>query len=137
LQPANGTELLAVCFTNKVRAIVNAEIIRRNNMIVDGKMTDGFKLISTKTVRGKYAKNERFRFIGGRLKREDSDEFINVTDDEIKKDFEPAFCLTCHKAQGCTFREPYVIYEIDKFSKRMLYVAISRGSAFDYVRIQN
>jgi hypothetical protein len=44
-----------------------------------------------------------------------------------------AFCVTTHKAQGVTIKEPYKIHEIDKFTWRMAYVALSRTTSSEHI----
>jgi ATP-dependent exoDNAse (exonuclease V) alpha subunit len=51
--------------------------------------------------------------------------------------FYPAYCITCHVSQGCTFDEPFTIYDwshacMDKAAK---YVAVSRATSIKYVQI--
>lgn len=49
--------------------------------------------------------------------------------------FFPAFAITCHKAQGTSIDRPFTIYEWEKFSTRMKYVAITRSTKLQYVNI--
>jgi prophage antirepressor-like protein len=68
----------------------------------------------------------------------ESKETYLVTDDEIKefvKMFNVAFCITCHKAQGATFDQPYTIHEFDKFDDRLKYVALSRATDINLINI--
>lgn len=49
--------------------------------------------------------------------------------------FRPAYCVTAHKVQGLTIREPYTIYQFNKMSDRMRYVVLSRGTTISDVNI--
>ena len=58
---------------------------------------------------------------------------------DFKKMFYPAYCITVHVSQGCTFDKPYTIYDwshshMDKSAK---YVALSRATSIDNIQIQN
>lgn len=56
---------------------------------------------------------------------------------DFQKHFLAGFCTTCHKAQGKTFTEGFVIHEKEKMSKRMLYTAVSRSSHSKHIRFSN
>jgi hypothetical protein len=42
--------------------------------------------------------------------------------------FVVAYCTTVHKSQGCTYDFEYCIWEAHKFTKNMLYVAVTRAT---------
>ena len=44
-----------------------------------------------------------------------------------------AFCTTVYSTQGLTIKQPFTIHELDKFTWRMLYVALSRTTTPDHV----
>ena len=46
-----------------------------------------------------------------------------------------AFCITCHKSQGCTFDEDYTIHEFDMMDNRLKYVALSRSVNINLINI--
>ena len=53
--------------------------------------------------------------------------------------FYPAYCITIHVSQGCTFNEPFTIYDwshpcMDSSAK---YVALSRSTSIHYINIKN
>lgn len=56
-----------------------------------------------------------------------------------KEDFaewlRPAYAISSHKAQGQTYRRPFVIHDWDKMSWRGHYVCVSRGTTLDHVNI--
>ena len=58
---------------------------------------------------------------------------------EFKYMFYVAYCITIHTAQGCSFDEPYTIY--DWSHPRMMndakYVALSRARSINYIQIKN
>ena len=54
---------------------------------------------------------------------------------EFTKMFNLAFCITCHKAQGATFDEPYTIHEFNLFDDRLRYVALSRSTNINLINI--
>lgn len=64
----------------------------------------------------------------------DHDKTIKITKDFIC-DFYPAYCLTVHQSQGMTIRQPYMIYDIEKYDPKMLYTALSRTSKREYIHI--
>ena len=54
---------------------------------------------------------------------------------EFTKIFNVAFCITCHRAQGATFDEPYSIHEFNQFDERLKYVALSRATDINLINI--
>ena len=57
---------------------------------------------------------------------------------EFKFNFYPAFCITVHVSQGCSFNEPYTIWDwsfkaMDKSAK---YVALSRATKYENIQIR-
>jgi predicted GIY-YIG superfamily endonuclease len=51
--------------------------------------------------------------------------------------FKPRYAMTVHKSQGSTFTENYSIYESDKMSSRMLYVALTRAREMNQINFCN
>ena len=49
--------------------------------------------------------------------------------------FYPAFCITCHKSQGSTFDHECTVHEWEKFNRRLKYVALSRATAHENIRV--
>ena len=73
-----------------------------------------------------------------------SEDIIIVADDDKEQEvpikefvrmFNVAFCITCHKAQGATFDEPYTIHEFNQFDERLKYVALSRATDISLINI--
>ena len=56
------------------------------------------------------------------------DEEVIISREELYKDFDYAFAMTTHRAQGTTISKKFCIYEWDKMYNRMKYTAISRTS---------
>ena len=65
----------------------------------------------------------------------DEEREVVVPIDDFQKVFYVAFCITVHRSQGDTYNEAYTIYEWEKFSDRMKYVALSRTTDNKFVNI--
>ena len=50
--------------------------------------------------------------------------------------FVSAACVTAHRYQGKTIHGPYCIFEIEKMTLNMLYVALSRAKSWDQIRFK-
>ena len=65
----------------------------------------------------------------------------SVDHDSFRKYCALGYAITCHSAQGKTFREPYTIYEWDAYRgedlRRWLYTAMSRASSSSQVNFGN
>lgn len=48
--------------------------------------------------------------------------------------FDLGFCTTVTRAQGCTMREPYNVFDLDRMSSEEVYTAVSRGTRLEDVR---
>ena len=59
----------------------------------------------------------------------------SIKKDDFSKLFNLAFCITTHKSQGLSIDEPYCIHEFQKFGKRMKYVALSRSTNYEHIKI--
>ncbi len=64
-----------------------------------------------------------------------SEQTLTIDIETLKDSFLPAYCITVHKSQGCTFDFPYTIHEWSRFTSKMKYVALSRSSNFVFVNI--
>jgi hypothetical protein len=67
------------------------------------------------------------------------DQLLTFQASDFKYMFFPAYCVTIHVSQGCTFDKPYTIYDwsyvnMDKSAK---YVALSRGTSINNIQIKN
>ena len=60
---------------------------------------------------------------------------IEFTNLEFTKHFVVAYCVTNHKVQGITIRQPYNIYEWHKMDNRAKYTAYSRTADKNLVRL--
>jgi len=65
-----------------------------------------------------------------------TEEIIKIKHEEFKF-FELAYCITVHCSQGDTIREPYSIYEWQRFNKKLMYVAMSRATMKSHVNFCN
>ena len=52
---------------------------------------------------------------------------VNI-DIKFTNHFKPFYAMTVHKAQGMTINSDYAIYEYDRMTHDMLYVALTRTS---------
>ena len=57
-------------------------------------------------------------------------------DNSFVYNFVASYCTTIHSAQGQSFDSPYTIYEIERLSKKLKYVAISRARKLSYIHIE-
>ena len=53
------------------------------------------------------------------------------------KDFVPCYCMTVHKSQGQTFKEPYTIHGYKNLNSTMKYVAVSRCKNINQISISS
>ena len=51
--------------------------------------------------------------------------------------FHVAFCITAHKSQGQTIKQPYTIHDFDAMPDKCKYVALSRASQWGYCNLLN
>jgi len=58
---------------------------------------------------------------------------INIPD--FQKFFLVAYGCTIHSSQGMSIGEPYTIHEWDRMDQRLLYVALSRSGAYEYINV--
>ena len=49
--------------------------------------------------------------------------------------FYPAYCITTHKAQGQTIKEPFTIHEFDRMDHKLKYVALTRATKLEDINI--
>jgi hypothetical protein len=72
-----------------------------------------------------------------KIKEEGSDRKLDIPFDDFQKMFYPAYCITIHKSQGCTFDHPYTIHEWDHqlFDERLKYVALSRSTSVSNIKV--
>lgn len=69
------------------------------------------------------------------LSRKEEAEPIWVDLEHIQTLFTVGYCVTVHKSQGDTIREPYAIHEWHRLSNRAKYTAMSRTDAWEKVFI--
>jgi ATP-dependent exoDNAse (exonuclease V) alpha subunit len=66
---------------------------------------------------------------------EDEGRERTVPIDEFTKIFNVAYCITVHRAQGCTFDDAYTIHEFNQYDERLKYVALSRATDINLINI--
>ena len=135
----------ALCYHNNLRKKYNAMWMKRlskgKKYVVlkqnkrdknsqDIKAYVGLPLIACKTSKDYDIANGE-EFVISKI----SNDIIQVKCDNITKEIEkdmlttlfyPAYCITIHKSQGCTFNEAYTILEWKHLDDRLKYVALSR-----------
>jgi hypothetical protein len=62
---------------------------------------------------------------------------LTFQQEDFKKYFELAFCITNYGSQGETFNEPYGIYDWNLMSKNGKYVAITRATSINQINFCN
>ena len=60
---------------------------------------------------------------------------LKLSQDDFKNLFYPAYCVTCHSAQGQTYNFAYTIHEWEKLTTKLKYVALSRSTCLEHVNI--
>ena len=65
------------------------------------------------------------------------DEMKTMKSHEFKNMFYPAYCITAHVSQGCTFDKPYTIYDWnnERMDSTAKYVALSRATDIKNIQI--
>jgi 5-methylcytosine-specific restriction endonuclease McrA len=155
----NEPTYLNVCFTNKMRKEINEFYMERFvkeykpkkvvnfKALVYDKNTQDFTLCKGMPVIARInqksldvVNNELFTvsYVTDEtitLKNE-MKEKIKIPTNKFEKIFGLAFCLTIHKSQGATFDEKYTIWEWEKLSTKLKYVAISRATEMKNIIIK-
>jgi ATP-dependent exoDNAse (exonuclease V) alpha subunit len=62
---------------------------------------------------------------------------LTIETAKFQKLFYPAYCITIHASQGSTYDEPYTIHDWNLLTNRLRYVALTRGTKYDYINIVN
>ena len=62
---------------------------------------------------------------------------LKIPSKNFNRLFNLAYCITIHKSQGATFNGKYTIYEWEKLTRKLKYVAISRATCETNVQINN
>ena len=58
---------------------------------------------------------------------------INFSD--FQKCFRVSYAMTIHSCQGKTINEPYTLHEFERYDKHLKYVALSRSTSYDLIKI--
>ena len=66
------------------------------------------------------------------------DELKTMKAHEFKNMFYPAYCITAHVSQGCTFETPYIIHDWNhpRMDITAKYVALSRATNIKNIQIK-
>jgi hypothetical protein len=72
------------------------------------------------------AVNETFVTLRSVMKETETPHVISVEKSAFRRDFQPAYCITSHKAQGATFRELHGVHELHMMGAAGGYVALTR-----------
>jgi ATP-dependent exoDNAse (exonuclease V) alpha subunit len=153
----------AICYTNRMRKIINAEWMehfKKEKVVIleleafkeDAKKMSqnmsvfkGLPVMATRTME-KYQIYNADEYVVEAiykrkssliLKREVGEEYerIEIKIEDFRQSFVPAYAITSHRSQGASFDMPYSIYEWEKMSDRMKYVALSRARKLDLIHI--
>lgn len=149
---------ISLSYTNKKRIEINKEWIKKeapkNSNKINKNESDpesfeyriykGLPLIATKTDE-KYGLKNNQCFVVDKVVTKEQVLFIKDGDDNLLKIdikdvgllFYPAYCITIHKSQGSTIKEPMTIYEWNKCSKALRYVAYTRSNNIKNINIIN
>ena len=65
----------------------------------------------------------------------DDDKEQTIPISEFTRNFNIAYCITTHRAQGMSIDEPYTIHEFFMFDERLKYVALSRSTDIKFINI--
>jgi ATP-dependent exoDNAse (exonuclease V) alpha subunit len=60
---------------------------------------------------------------------------IVINADQFQKLFRIGYAFTTHSSQGLSIDKPYTIYEFNRMSKKLKYVALSRSTRYEYINI--
>jgi ATP-dependent exoDNAse (exonuclease V) alpha subunit len=67
--------------------------------------------------------------------KDDFKNLIKINIPDFQKFFLVAYGCTLHSSQGMSIGEPYTIHEWDRMDQRLLYVALSRSRAYEYINV--
>lgn len=148
---------LNLVFTNKLKDGLNYEIskfaIKRctksvkvnltNSTVKEFKICVGMPVVSYHNITrkiNKYYNNQEFiiRDINKetiKLMAKVEQEEITLPITEFAKNFDLGYAMTVHRSQGMTIRTKYTIHEYNKMGRKMKYVAISRTSNIQNIRM--
>ena len=146
-----------ICFTNARRISINDMIMKKryqtskpkkgtflklNKSYFDDNSQDVILMCKTPLISRKtdeklgLIKNEFYK-----VKRIDGDRIILDNDlvfidhEKFQNYFYPAYAITTHKSQGCTFNFEYTIHEWDRMDSSLRYVALSRATEKNLINI--
>jgi len=60
---------------------------------------------------------------------------IVINADQFQKLFRIGYAFTTHSSQGLSIDKPYTIYEFNRMSQKLKYVALSRSTKHEYINI--
>ena len=160
----NNKSRINICFTNATRKKINKEkmdqAVEENKkgkkqkvvnlkayvydensqdvsllplMPVNARMkSDEYNIMNNETFTIKKVSEE---FITLTSADKDSIACMEIPTEEMTKMFHVAFCITTHKAQGCSFDHPYTIFEWERMDSRLKYVSLSRATQKQFINL--
>jgi ATP-dependent exoDNAse (exonuclease V) alpha subunit len=66
---------------------------------------------------------------------EDKDRILTIPVSEFTYCFQPAYAVSCHRAQGSSISESFGIFDWDKMDDKLKYVALSRSRKLKYINM--
>ena len=131
--------LLNVAFTNRTVNRINEKynIEREESVLVnDWWLYPGQRLMGNRTDKETgIIKNKDYYIKKIRRGSVVFKDGMTLSYDDLERLMVLAYCITCHKSQGDTFKEEYGIYEWHLMSSEMKYVALSRGTCIENINI--
>ena len=110
-------------------------------MIKIHKMLSGMPVISRiNNIKYEIVNNQTFTIKEIRQKDQiivvkDEDDEIEILFDQFQHMFYVSYCITCHRAQGTTFNEPFTLHDWDRLDTRLKYVGLSRSTDINNINI--
>ena len=131
-----------LCCYNATRKRLNALLNEKRGLFVpegeaatsqDVWIHEGLPVMAVVGRKGCFVNGQRFvvTSVGADITMTSEDEEVTVTPDEFQAWFVMAYAMTVHKAQGQTITGPITIHDSAAMDARMLYTALTRGTAGD------
>ena len=125
---------------------LQANDTKKTGFVLDGKQQEAphgrvfparNELFKVHSIRGRWVtlETQRRRKIPGTIEFEHYPYFIVVAISAVQRWFKLAYCITVHSSQGCTFTEPFTIWESGRMERRILYTAVGRAQRLEQVHL--
>ena len=142
-KPITEKRMVNICFHRETREKINKECkahfgIGKERDALD--MFAGIPVICTRNKHG-FSNGDRYFYKSSNethvILQEpgESKTEVKMEVHTFKYLFEPAYCTTVHSSQCITIREPFNVYEVDKFSNRMAYTCFTRATSMDLIHV--